>query len=255
MSRQPIFNVPGVIVAAFAVLALIHGVREYALTDSDDVWVLATFAFVPGRFTLGFDPDGLAEAFGRMSQTDVALFFLGDGEPQWWTVLTYGFLHADWTHLGMNMLWLAAFGAPLARRFGASRFVIFCLVATVAGAGAPYALHRFDLLPVIGASAAVSGLTGACLRFVFQPHGPLEAEDGAQGVEAYRQPALSLGGVFTNSRALSFLALWLVVNFIFGVMAQTLGLSQAPVAWEAHMGGFVAGILLFSLFDPQRRSV
>ena len=252
MARQPIFNVPGVIVASFALLGLIHGLREYVLSDEADAWLLATFAFVPCRFTLGYDGDGLAEALGQLRQTSAALFFLGDGEPQWWTVLTYGLLHADWTHLGMNALWLAAFGAPLARRFGSLRFIVFCLVTMAAGAAAHYALHRYDCMPVIGASAAVSGLTGACLRFVFQPHGPLGAGQPAPDDEAYHQPALSLHGVFTNSRALTFLLFWFAVNFVFGAMSQTMGFSEGPVAWEAHAGGFVAGVLLFALFDPRR---
>ena len=106
---------------------------------------------------------------------------------------------------------------------------------------------------VIGASAAVSGLTGACLRFVFQPHGPLGTGQAAPDDEAYRQPALSLPGVFTDSRALTFLLFWFAVNFVFGAMSQTMGFSQGPVAWEAHAGGFVAGLLLFALFDPGRR--
>ncbi len=250
MNRQPIFNVPGVIVAAVALLALIHGVRDYLITDQEDAWALATFAFVPGRFTLRYDPEGLAAALGQLSQTGAAMFFLGDGEPQWWTFVTYGFLHADWTHLGMNALWLVAFGTPLARRIGAFRFIIFSLVATVTGAAAHYLLHRYECLPVIGASAAVSGMTGACLRFVFQPHGPLGNSWTAPGEEAYRQPALTLRGVLSDSRALTFLLFWFGVNFVFGAMSQTLGLSQGPVAWEAHAGGFVAGLLMFPLFDP-----
>ena len=253
MDRQPIFNVPGVVLAAFALLGAIHGLREYVLTDEADAFALVAFAFVPCRFTLGLDGAGLAEALGQLRQSEVATFFLGDGQPQWWTLVTYAFLHADWTHLGMNLLWLAAFGAPLARRFDTPRFIAFCLVTTAAGAAAHYALHPYDCMPVIGASAAVSGLTGACLRFVFQPHGPLGGDWAAPGDEAYRQPALTLRGLFSDSRALTFLLFWFVVNFVFGAMSQTMGFSQGPVAWEAHAGGFVAGLLLFSLFDPAPR--
>jgi len=236
-----------------ALLTLIHGVREYVLTDRQDLEALATFAFTPARFTLLFDPDSVAEAIELVSHTQAALYFLGDGEPQWWTLITYGLLHADWTHLGLNVLWFAAFGTPLARRFGALRFTLFCLATTIAGALGHYALHAYDFLPMIGASGAVSGLTGACIRFVFQAQGPLGGGYPAIGDEAYRQPALSLRGVFTDSRAFTFLAFWLALNVLFGVLSPTLGLSQGPVAWEAHMGGFVAGLLLFSLMDPFAR--
>ncbi len=252
MPRQPIFNLPGVVLAAIAALVVIHGVREYVLTDQQDLEALATFAFTPARFTLLYDPDSVADALDSFSRTQAALFFLGDGEPQWWTFITYGFLHADWTHLGMNALWLAAFGAPLARRFGALRFTLFCLATTIAGAGAHYGLHRYDFLPMIGASGAVSGLTGACVRFVFQSHGPLGGGYVASGDEAYRQPALTLRGVFTDSRAFTFLAFWLALNVLFGVMSPTLGFSEGPVAWEAHMGGFLAGLLIFPLMDQPR---
>ncbi len=250
MPRQPAFNIPAVTLGAMALLALIHGLREYALTDRQDLETLAAFAFTPARFTLLFDPDGVAEALEGFAQTQAALFFLGDGEPQWWTLVTYSFLHADWTHLGLNALWLAAFGTPVARRFGWLRFILFCLATTLAGALGHYALHAYDFLPMIGASGAVSGLTGACIRFVFQSHGPLAGGYAATGDEAYRLPALSLGGVLRDSRAFTFLAFWLALNVLFGVLSPTLGLSQGPVAWEAHMGGFLAGLLIFGLLDP-----
>ena len=253
MSRQPVFNLPGVALGAMALLALIHGVREYVLTDRQDLELLGALAFTPARFTLLFRPDDVAEALDAFPQTQAALFFLGDGEPQWWTLLTYGLLHADWTHLGLNVLWLAAFGAPLARRFGSLRFILFCIVTTVAGALGHYAFHAYDFLPMIGASGAVSGLTGACLRFVFQAHAPLGGDYPVSGDAAYRLPALSLRGVFSDRRAFTFLAFWLGLNVLLGVLSPTLGLSPGPVAWEAHMGGFLAGLLLFPLMDPFAR--
>ena len=65
---------------------------------------------------------------------------------------------------------------------------------------------------------------------------------------------MSLRGVFVERRALIFLGIWLVTNFIFGAGAQTFGLSDAPVAWVAHVGGFFAGLLLFPLFDRPFRA-
>jgi membrane associated rhomboid family serine protease len=55
--------------------------------------------------------------------------------------------------------------------------------------------------------------------------------------------------VFVDRRAMIFLVIWLTMNFIFGAGAQTLGLSDMPVAWVAHLGGFFSGLLLFPLFD------
>ena len=256
MSRERIFNIPGVVLAFIAVFAVIHGIREELLTDDQDGWVLVTFAFVPGRFTYLFDPAGLADSFvafkgesGRL-QEEIARFFLGDGRPLWWTALTYAFLHGSWTHLGVNSLWLAAFGAPVARRFGPTRFLLFFAITGIAGAATHYLFHRYDLAPVIGASASVSGLTAAAIRFVFQPNAPLGLGLGASGEAAYRQPALPLARVLRDGRVLPFLIVWFIVNFAFGASSQSLGLSPGPVAWEAHAGGFLAGLLLFALFDP-----
>jgi len=66
-------------------------------------------------------------------------------------------------------------------------------------------------------------------------------------VEAIR-PA-TLMQVFVEPRSRIFLIIWLATNFVFGAFARPLGLSEMPVAWIAHLGGFAAGLVLFSLFD------
>ena len=168
-------------------------------------------------------------------------------------MLTYALLHADWTHLSVNGLWLTAFGAPVARRFGAARFLALFAVTSIAGALAHYIMHPVDLTPVIGASAAVSGLTAAALRFMFQPGAPLGAQSWYGRLPpdaAARQPALSLGAAMRDRRVLQFAAIWFAVNLAVGLLAGPLGISDYGVAWEAHIGGFLAGFLLFALFDP-----
>lgn len=258
MQREKIFNVPGVVLAIIATLALTHGAREYVLNDAQDAWLLQHFAFVPGRLTYLIDPAGVADVFAGFSGArgrvleESGRFFLGDGSLQWWTFLTYSALHADWVHFGVNSVWLAAFGTPVARRFGAARFVALFAVTAIAGAAVHYGLHRFDLNPVVGASAAVSGAMAAACRFVFQPNGPLgEGFNFGSGEDAaYRQPAAPILHIFTNSRTMPFILLWFGVNFLFGISAGSLGISDNPIAWEAHVGGFLAGLFLFDLFDP-----
>ena len=258
MHRERMFNLPGVVLGLFVVMASIHGLREFILTDEQDAWSLATFAFVPGRLSLLIDPAGVADVLatlkvsGNAVQEEVARFFLGDGRAQWWTVFTYAFLHANWTHLAVNSMWLAAFGAPVARRFGTPRFLFFFIVTAIAGAAAHFLMHRYDLVPVIGASASVSGLTAAAIRFVFQPNAPLGLGLGARDEVAYVQPALPLGRILQDRRVLPFLLVWFAVNFVFGASSEPLGLTSGPVAWEAHAGGFLAGLFLFTLFDPVR---
>ena len=90
------------------------------------------------------------------------------------------------------------------------------------------------------------------MRFAFQQGGPLgfwrERDDAA-----YQVPALPLGGVLRDPRVMIFLIVWFGINLLFGMVSLPIGGNDQPVAWEAHIGGFVAGLVLFSLFDPVRR--
>ncbi len=67
--------------------------------------------------------------------------------------------------------------------------------------------------------------------------------------------AARLVEVLTDRRALIFIGIWLVTNIVFGAGARALGVSDAPVAWIAHIGGFIGGLALFPLFDGGRRGL
>jgi membrane associated rhomboid family serine protease len=95
---------------------------------------------------------------------------------------------------------------------------------------------------------------GAATRFMFQPGAPLGAFGSISRPEIESIPAASLGRVFVERRSLIFVLIWLGTNFIFGAGAQTLGFSDMPVAWVAHLGGFFAGLVLFPLFDRPFRA-
>ena len=258
---EPMFNLPGSLVFVIAFLALVHLVRDIWLTAEADAMLLQALSFVPGRFTFSFNPDGIADELTRLANTGsrnavlAAQFFLSDGHGAGWSMLTYSILHADWTHLGMNVLWLAAFGAPVALRFGTMRTLAFFLVAAAAGAGAHYLARPLDLTPVVGASASVSGMMAAALRFIFQPGAPLgKALDEPLPPElSVRVPAAPLRVALRDRRVLQFSALWFAINLLIGLFAVPLGISDAGVAWEAHAGGFIAGFLLFGFFDPPPR--
>ncbi len=77
------------------------------------------------------------------------------------------------------------------------------------------------------------------------------AGDGKR--RAFLQPARSLGEMLKDRRAVTFLVAWFVTNLLFGLSSLPLGLASGPIAWEAHIGGFLAGLLLFRWFDPVRR--
>jgi len=238
VQREPLFNIPPIVMITIAVMALVHIVRTMLLSELQDIEFLLTFAFIPARY------DSSIVLGGQLP---------GGTAADVWTFVTYSLIHADWTHFGVNAVWLLPFGTAVARRFGALRFVAFFAVTAAAGAAIHLLTHAGEQAPMIGASAAISGTMAAAMRFAFQRGGPLgmlrEVDD-----EAYRVPALSLVGVFSDARVLMFLAVWFAINLVFGVGSMSLGGGDQTVAWQAHIGGFLAGLILFSWFDPVSRS-
>jgi len=229
-SRQPILNVPPVVTAVLAALALVHGLRAL-LSRSADLEVLLLFAFIPARYEGGFIP--LPGGFAA----DI------------WTFFTYSLLHADLTHLGFNAIWLLAFGTPLARRFGPVRFLLFCAVTAAAGAFAHLVTHAGQVQPMVGASAVISGAMAAAMRFAFQAGG------GMQWRGNMHLPAVPLLMALRDPRVLVFVAVWFGLNLLFGLGSVPILGNDQPVAWQAHVGGFLAGLLLFGFFDPVGRSI
>lgn len=259
-TSEPIFNVPGVIVALVVLLAAVHGVRVWILDETALIWDLA---LIPARFSawLGTDPlqvltDRLAAEPGNeavMQRLALARELALEGDVKPWTLLTYALLHGSWMHDILNSVWLLAFGSAVARRFGAVRFIVFFAVTALAGGVAHVLSHADDVVPMVGASAAVSGCMAAAIRFVFQPGAPLGVFRLSDDV-AYSLPALPLGEVIRDSRVMSFLVIWFVMNLATGLAGSGLGLTDATIAWEAHIGGFVVGLLGFRLFDPARHA-
>ncbi len=220
--RERALNLPGFVVLFALAMIAIHAIRVLFLTRAQEVWVLLLFAFIPARYSAG------------AMDYPVALAGL-------WTPFTYSLLHADWTHLLVNLLWLTAFGSPLAVRIGTMRLLALSAITSLAGAALHYAFYSADAVPMIGASAIVSGYMGAAARFAFQP--------GRRRGLNIHGPALPLLKSFTDTRFLSFLAVWLGLNFVFGSGLVPLAGEGATIAWQAHVGGFLAGILAFSFLD------
>jgi membrane associated rhomboid family serine protease len=232
---EPIFNVPFIVIVTVAVLVLVHVARTFLLTDEQDVLFLLTFAFIPARYGADTAATGV---------------FPGGFGADLWTFFTYAFIHADVMHLGLNLAWLVPFGTALARRFGAWRYVVFMLMMAAFGALAHLVTHFGALEPMIGASAAISGAMAAAMRFVFQQGGPLALLRG-NAADGYRVPAAPLATTLRDPRFLLFLVVWLGLNLLFGYGTISFGAEEGQViAWQAHVGGFFAGLFLFSAFDP-----
>jgi membrane associated rhomboid family serine protease len=233
--HERMFNVPVVVLSLLAAMGLIHALTTFVLSVDQATDFLVLFAFIPARY-------------------DVKLLSELWWVPGWgaavWTFLTYAFIHGNLMHLGFNGVWLLAFGTPVARRFGPLRFLIFFLFSAAVGAALHLAVHSGERLPMVGASAAISGAMAAAMRFAFQrggPLGPFRVNDEA----AYRVPATPLSVLLRDRRFVVFLIVWFGVNLLFGLGIVSLpGEGDMPIAWEAHIGGFLAGLVAFALFDP-----
>ncbi|MBV9346930.1 MAG: rhomboid family intramembrane serine protease [Pseudolabrys sp.] len=232
--REPILNVPGVVLATLGLLVGIHVVREYLLSEAQDTDLLLSLAFIPARYDSGL--------LGGVTLP-------GGAGAQVWSFFTYALLHGSWMHLVVNSIWLLPFGSALARRFGVLRFAAFMVVTAVAGAVAHLVTHSGEQSIVLGASATVSGLMAGAMRFAFQRGGPLGFWRQTDDL-AYRVPALPLSGVWRDPRVFAFIVVWFGLNIVFGLGSFSISGEQA-IAWQAHIGGFLAGLLLFGWFDPK----
>ena len=235
--RERMLNVPAIVVALLVVLGLVHLLLSLVLTPEQTTEFLLLFAFIPARYDASVLPD---------------IVWPGGWAADIWTFVTYAFIHADLSHLIFNAVWFLAFGSPVAQRFGPLRFGAFMAVTAAAGAAVHLATHFGELLPMVGASAAISGAMAAAMRFAFQRGGPLGMWRDREA--ACRVPAAPLAASLRDPRVLAFLLVWFGVNALSGLgLFRMPGVEQA-VAWQAHIGGFVAGLIGFAIFDPVRRS-
>ena len=230
--RTPILNVPGVVTGLIVAMAAVHLVRLYG--PFSDEAILYYFAFIPARLSV--------------DATTMAQLGLLDQGARYWSLITYAFIHADWLHLAMNSFWMLAFGSVVARRLTALRFLLLSGLGAIAGALMYYAFHPGANAVLVGASAAVSAQVAAAARLMFVQDGRLR---WGHGQEIGTAKPLSLVQTFSNRRSLTFIVIWLGLNYAFG--AAGLGTPEADmlIAWEAHLGGFIAGLLVLGIVDPR----
>ena len=235
LSRQPVFNVPGVVAVLVGLMWAIHIAADLGL----DIYGLGNL-----RIWLGFIPM-------RLIAPDQ---LPGGIVPLVWTGFTHAFLHVDYMHLIFNSAWLAIFGTPVGRRYGTSGVLAVFLIGALAGALALAlyqiaSINQFSVL--LGASGGVSALTGAALRFIFQP--VIIGTDPETGERvALGRSTASLGQMMRDTRARTFIIFWLGLNLLIGFAPMIMGVDIA-IAWEAHIGGFIAGILLVPALDAYGR--
>jgi membrane associated rhomboid family serine protease len=185
---------------------------------------------------LGLMPGELLHTARPGSGVELApgVYCLVASSPRYWTVLTSMFAHGGWLHLLGNMLFLWVFGNNIEDAMGHAKFVVFYLLCGVAAAATQTLLSPHSVVPMIGASGAISGVLGAYLLLY----------------PKVRVHTLIILPIYITSVALPawvMLGYWALLQLVSGLA----GLSQIEkggVAFFAHVGGFVAGLVLIRLF-------
>nr|TFG55558.1 MAG: rhomboid family intramembrane serine protease [Hyphomicrobiales bacterium] len=157
------------------------------------------------------------------------------------TYVSYLFLHGSFLHAGINSLWLLAFGPPVAWRLGTVRFLAFYFLCGIAAALAHLVSDWGSMVPVVGASGAISGQMGGAIRILYAGPTARWGQEPRQLAPIYSKPVLF------------FATVWLAVNLVVGVIGLGLTEDGEVIAWVAHMGGFFAGFLGIGLIDPAKK--
>lgn len=227
--RQPILLLPSVVTALAAVMIAVHLLRVLLFNDSTLDPLMLWGGFLPLRMVL---PEAIP----------------GGSLPLLWTPFTHGFLHGGWEHLLFNVAWLAIFGTPVARRYGAGPTLALFLCCTAAGAAAFAAVTVADGAVLVGASGGIAGLTGAAMRFVFQPVITTRHPETGEVVVLGRRLA-TFRQLWRNTRSRYFILIWVALNAAVPLFPLFTGGAGVQIAWQAHLGGFLVGLLLVPLFE------
>lgn len=226
--RQPVFRAPPVVLWLIGILTALHAARTL-LPAARAQSIVYDYGLIPARYSRAFLESRMLDPGTLWEQAVPFISYMG--------------LHNGWTHLVINCLFLLAFAPIVARRFGPILFLVFFTVCGVAGALTYLAFNWGSPAPVVGASGAISGLMAAALRML-----PAQSPWAMPGATALA-PILS-------RQMLVFSAVLIAVNVAMGISGLNIGGETAQIAWQAHLGGFIAGLLLCGPFDTLRpRSV
>jgi membrane associated rhomboid family serine protease len=190
------------------------------------------YSVVPAEITQGRDIVGPVRGVPDLRLAD-------SPSPIYLTLLSAMFMHGGLLHLGGNMLYLWIFGDNVEDRMGHLKYLIFYLLCGVLASGTHIFFGPNSVIPSLGASGAIAGVLGAYL--ILFPR---------QGVRVYQF------GMIAEVPALIVIGLWGLLQFISGFGSLGTGGASGGVAFMAHVGGFVAGLLLVFFFrnpaEPQR---
>lgn len=215
-AKGPILQAPRVVTTFIIIFVLVH-VGSLFLTDAQFQQLIENFALIPER---------VADPNEKIINVLVSL-------------VSYAFLHGDFMHLTFNSLWFLVFATAVTRRIGTSRFLTLSLLTTLGAAVTHLACHWGSPIPVVGASGAISGLMGAAFRFIL-----IDPRQSPQWPPV-RLPLFSRPVLLAS-------AVWVVMNIVLGITGYAPDGFGRQIAWEAHLGGFFTGLIIFPLFDRRR---
>lgn len=155
-------------------------------------------------------------------------------------VLSYMFLHAGWWHYLLNMLVLWIFSDNIEDVMGPWRFLVFYVICGVGALALHVVFFPSSTVPILGASGAIAGVMGA--YFLLYPHSRI----------LVLIPIIIIP-YFVNVPALVFLGLWFLIQVISGISTLANPGEGGGIAWWAHAGGFLAGMLLLPIFRNRKR--
>lgn len=216
---QPIVNYSfiGINILVFLLLQQLGG---------NDAFTYA-FSLVPREITTGVDLTGvqiIRDSFGNTAQIPQYATPL----PVYFNFLSSMFMHGDIMHIFGNMLFLFVFGDNLENILGHLRYAVFYILCGVAAAAAQIAMNSDSIIPMLGASGAISGILGGYLLMF--PN---------------RQVKALIFNFMTTVPAYIALGIWIVYQIVLGYLSPSAG---GGVAYAAHIGGFVAGFALIKVF-------
>lgn len=180
------------------------------------------YGVVPARFT---NPTWAA-----------SMHFPPDAE---YVFITHLFIHGGWIHIIFNMWFLWIFGDNIEDVMGPLRFLLFYLTCGVVAIFVNMLFNPSSTAPVVGASGAIAGIMGA--YFLLYPH-----------AKVLTLIPIVIIPFFFYLPAVFFLLLWVGIQVVLGIAALS-GHASNSVAWWAHIGGFISGVLLLPLFRKKNR--
>jgi membrane associated rhomboid family serine protease len=186
------------------------------------------FSLVPREITSGRDLSGVVTILTGAGQKLGELHHYTTPLPIYFNFLTSMFMHGSIMHIFGNMLFLWIFGDNIENALGHVRFLLFYLLCGLFAAAAQIVMDTDSVIPMLGASGAISGVLGGYL--VLFPH---------------RRVAAILFNVMTNVPAFVAVGIWFLYQLILGFLTPS---GTGGVAYAAHIGGFIAGLLFIKIF-------